>query len=176
MRSQWWKPAHRTYSGCSVPGVGTINRAMQLVKESACLISKMISLPQRNYWQKQKASLQKLPDKIPTSLGSAGDSHKRDPYPPSVRSDTVSPVRLQGQKQHIGAGNSSSPRATLETDWGKPPSTEICKAYLLKSLKPWKKHEPETMLAVNVPTTQILPRTITKWKQTTEPRPGMSHY
>lgn len=92
MRSQWWKAAHRTYSGCSVPGVGTINRGMQLVKESACLISKIISLPQRNYWQKQKASLQKLPDKIPTSLGSTGDLHKRDAYQPSVQSDMASPV------------------------------------------------------------------------------------
>lgn len=80
VRSQWWKAAHRTYSGCSVPGVGTINRGMQLVKESACLISKVISLPQRNYWQKQKASLQKLPDKIPTSLGGTGDLHKCDAY------------------------------------------------------------------------------------------------
>lgn len=85
VQSPWWKPAHRTYSGCSVPGVGTINRAMQLVKESACLISKMISLPQRNYWQKQKATLQKFPDKIPTSLGSSGDLHKRDAYPPPCR-------------------------------------------------------------------------------------------
>lgn len=62
---------------------GTINRGMQLVKESACLISKIISLPQRNYWQKQKASLQKLPDKIPTSRGGTGDLHKPGAYQPS---------------------------------------------------------------------------------------------
>lgn len=174
MRSQWWKAAHRTYSGCSVPGVGTINRGMQLVKESACLISKVISLPQRNYWQKQEGK----PPEAPRQNTNFPWKHRRLAQPWRVSAigaeQHCKPCdRLQAQKQHIGAGNSSSPR---DTDWGRPPPTEICRAHLLKNLKPWKKHEPETMLAVNFPPTQILPRTKTKWKQTTEPHTGISHY
>lgn len=49
MQSQRRKTAHISYSDCLVLGVGTINRGRPLVKESACLISKIIVLPQRKW-------------------------------------------------------------------------------------------------------------------------------